>query len=72
MELAPTLMIAAAAAALGVLFGWLGARPPNLQRGPRLAPYRFLMLVCAAVVMIMLVHLANLAGVTTGRNGGAP
>ncbi len=72
MELAPTLMIAAVAAGLGVLFGWLGAQPPNLQRGPRLAPYRFLMLVCAAVVMIMLVHLANLAGVTTGRNSGAP
>jgi hypothetical protein len=72
MDLAPTVMIAAAAALLGVLFGWLGARPPDLHRGPRLAPYRFLMLVCAAVVMVMLVHLANIAGVTTGRSGPGP
>jgi len=27
------------------------------------------MLLCAAVVMIMLVHLANIAGVNTGRPG---
>ena len=67
--MAPTLIIAGAAAALGLLFGWLGARPPDLQRGPRLAPYRFLMLLCAATVLIMLVHLANLAGVATGRQG---
>jgi len=69
MDLAPTLVIAGAAAALGVLFGWLGARPPDLQRGPRLAPYRLLMMLCAAVVMIMLVHLANIAGAVTGRAG---
>ena len=69
MDMAPTLFIAGAAAALGVLFGWLGARPPDPHKGPRLAPHRFLMLVCAAVVLVMLVHLANLAGVATGRQG---
>jgi hypothetical protein len=37
------------------------------MRGPRLAPYRFLMLVSAAVVLIMIVHLVNLAGFHTGR-----
>jgi hypothetical protein len=47
--------------------GWLGARKPDPMRGPRLAPYRFLMLVCAAVVLIMIVHLVNLAGFRTGR-----
>ncbi len=72
MDLAPTLVITATAAALAALFGWLGARPPNLQRGPRLAPYRFLMLLCAAVVLVMLVHLANIGGIETGRNGAAP
>ncbi len=38
------------------------------MRGPRLAPYRFLMLLFAAVVLMMLVHLANLAGLHTGRS----
>jgi hypothetical protein len=62
-----TIAIALAAAALAALFGWLGARPFDPRKGPRLAPYRFLMLLCAAGVLIMLVHLVNLAGFTTGR-----
>ena len=62
-----TLAIAAFAALAALLFGWLGARKPDPMRGPRLAPYRFLMLLFAAVVLMMLVHLANLAGLHTGR-----
>ena len=42
------------------------------SRGPRLAPWRFLMLLSAAVVLYMLVHLLNLAGVTTGRQTMPP
>ncbi len=67
MDLTTTLGVAGVAALLGVVFGWLGARAPNLQRGPRLAPYRFLMLLCAATVLLMLVHVVNLAGFHTGR-----
>ena len=61
--------LAALIVALGAtaLFGWLGARPPDLHRGPRLAPYRFLMLLGAAACLLLLVHLANLAGIETGR-----
>lgn len=62
-----TLAVAIAAAGLAGLFGWLGARPPDPTRGPRMAPWRFLMVLCAAAAMLMLVHLANLFGVTTGR-----
>ncbi len=62
-----SIAIAVAAALLAALFGWLGARPADPARGPRLAPYRFLMLVAAAVVLMMLVHLVNLAGFHTGR-----
>jgi hypothetical protein len=68
MEFGVTLGAAAGAAALAAVFGWLGARPPDLKRGPRLAPYRFLMLLCAALAMMLLVHLVNLMGVTTGRS----
>ncbi len=62
-----TLVTAAAFAALALMFGWLGARPPDLRRGPRMAPYRLLMLLSAAGVLLMLVHAANLMGVNTGR-----
>jgi len=62
-----TIAVAVAAALVAGLFGWLGARKPDPARGPRLAPYRFLMLAAAAVVLMMLVHLVNLAGLHTGR-----
>ncbi len=67
MSFTTTLSAAVAAALLAALFGWLGARPPNPHRGPRLVPWRFLMLLSAAAVLLLLVHLANLGGVTTGR-----
>ena len=43
------------------------ARPPDLQRGPRLIPYRMIMVFAGAGALIFLVHLVNLAGVVTGR-----
>ena len=67
MELEITIAIAVGAALVAALFGWLGARKPDPARGPRLAPYRFLMLTAAAVVLMMLVHLVNLFGFHTGR-----
>ena len=66
MDFGLTLGGAVGAAALGVICGWMGARAPDLRRGPRLIPYRFLMMLCAAVVMMLVVHLVNLAGFTTG------
>jgi hypothetical protein len=67
MGFAPTLAIAAALLALAVFAGWRGARPPNPLKGPRLIPWRMIMLLAAACLLPMLVHLVNLAGVTTGR-----
>ena len=67
MDLTITLAAVAVAAGLTVLFGWLGARPPNILKGPRLVPYRFLMLMMGALTMILLVHVVNLAGFKTGR-----
>ncbi|HEY3800696.1 MAG TPA: hypothetical protein VGL58_20270 [Caulobacteraceae bacterium] len=49
----------ALAIALAALFGWLGARPVNPLKGPRLVPYRMLMLVCAAPVLILGTHLVS-------------
>jgi hypothetical protein len=67
MGLGLTLTFALVAAAMAIVFGWLGARSPDPKRGPRLIPWRMLMALSAAMALLMIVHLANLAGVTTGR-----
>jgi hypothetical protein len=60
MAFVPTAVLAACALALTVLFGWLGARPANPRRGPRLVPWRFLMLLAFLLMVLALVHLAAL------------
>lgn len=67
MDLQLTLVILGALVAVGLFSGWRGARPPNPHKGPRLMPWRFLMLLAAAGALLMLVHVINLLGVTTGR-----
>ena len=62
-----TLALAAAFLALAVFAGWRCARPPDFAKGPRLAPWRFIMLLAAAGALLMIVHLANLLGMSTGR-----
>jgi hypothetical protein len=66
-----TLATTAAALAVAVLAGWRGARPPDPHRGPRMVPWRFLMVLAAFGLILMLVHIANLAGLTTGGTGRA-
>ena len=61
MSLTLTLMLLAASGTLAVLAGWRGARPPDLSRGPRMAPWRFIMLTSAALAFLLLIHLARLA-----------
>jgi hypothetical protein len=67
MTLPVTAALALLLASLAALCGWLGARPLDVHRGPRLMPYRVLMLTFAAGCFWMLIHLANLAGMTTGN-----
>ena len=57
-----TLILLAAALALTLFAGWRGARPPDLLRGPRMAPWRFLMLLGGALVFLLVIHLGALAG----------
>lgn len=45
-----------------VFCGWRGARPTDIHKGPRMMPWRFLMLLCAALVMMLLIHLVALFG----------
>ena len=67
MSLSLTLAIAAGLLALAVFSGWRGARPPNPLKGPRMIPWRFIMVTCAALLLPMVVHILNLVGVTTGH-----
>lgn len=67
MSLTVTLSLAAALLAIGLFCAWRGAAPPNPHRGPRLIPYRFIMVLCGALVLYLAAHLLTLLGVTTGR-----
>jgi hypothetical protein len=62
MDWTPTIIALGLCFALAVTFGWLGARPPDPARGPRLIPYRFLMLLAGAGVLLLLIHVRSLAG----------
>ena len=67
MNLQVTVALLLSALAFGAFCAWRGARPPDLIKGPRMVPYRFLMVMSAAAAMLFLVHLVNLLGYTTGR-----
>jgi hypothetical protein len=67
MDLPLTLALAAGFAALTAFCGWRGARPLDIVKGPRIVPWRMLMLLSATACIMMLVHLVNLAGMQTGR-----
>ena len=67
MTLVLTLALAAVALAIALAAGWAGARPPNPAKGPRMMPYRPIMMAAAVTMIMLLVHAANLLGVKTGR-----
>ena len=67
MDLPLTSALLAGLVALAVFCGWRGARPPDPRRGPRLVPWRVLMMLSASGALLFVVHLINLLGVQTGR-----
>lgn len=67
MSLTLTLSLLAGVLAFAVFAGWRGARLPDPMRGPRLVPWRFLMMLAACGALVLLVHVVNLLGVETGR-----
>ncbi len=63
-ELTLNVILLAGGALLTVLFGWLGARPMNILKGPRMMPWRFLMLLAAVFTLFwftVLMHRLGLA-----------
>ena len=67
MTLTVTLALAAGFLMVALFAGWRGARPPNPLKGPRLMPWRPMMVAAAVGLILMLVHAVNLLGVQTGR-----
>ncbi|WP_447910951.1 hypothetical protein [Brevundimonas bullata] len=57
-----TLILLVLASAVAVFSGWRGARPPDLFKGPRMIPWRFIMLVAGALAVLLLIHLASVLG----------
>ena len=67
MDLPLTLAASVTLLVLAAVFGWLGARPIDVLKGPRMVPWRPLMMICVVSLMLMIVHLVNLLGVQTGN-----
>lgn len=67
MTLPISLALTAAFVGLTLFAGWRGAQPPNFVKGVRMVPWRGVMLLSSAGVVVMLVHVVNLLGFTTGR-----
>ncbi|WP_313576525.1 hypothetical protein [Brevundimonas sp.] len=63
MDATLTLILLVASIAIVVFAGWRGSRPTDITRGPRMIPWRFIMLLSAALVFFLLIHLmAELSG----------
>lgn len=60
MDLHLTLILLAISLIVAVVSGWRGALPPNLKKGPRMVPWRFLMLASTALAFLLLIHVATL------------
>jgi hypothetical protein len=62
MSLNLTLGLIAGVLLLTVFAGWRGARPSQPHQGVRMIPWRFVMLLSAAFLVLLLVHAAALLG----------
>ncbi len=66
MDLQTTLVVLALSAAIAAFCGWRGARQWTVLEGPRLIPWRFLMLLAFACAVIMAKQALELLGFRPG------
>ena len=62
LDLIPTVILFGVASTLAVFCGYMGQRPMDLKRGPRMVPWRFFMLLMVLGAVLMVVHLRSLLG----------
>ena len=67
MDMIPTLIVLTLSIGLMLFAGWRGGRPLDLTRGPRMMPWRFIMLLSGALASLLLIHVTTLLGVTRPR-----
>ena len=60
-----TVILAIVCALFTALFGYLGTRPMNVHKGPRMVPWTFFMLLTFTATLFLIVHLLNLVGIQT-------
>ena len=63
MTAPPLLAIALGLAALAGFAGWRGARPPNPMKGPRLIPWRPIMVFAATAAILCVVSAERAMGI---------
>lgn len=66
MDIALTSILAGGLLAVTVFCGWRGARPYNPARGPRMIPWSLLMMLGAAGLLLIVVHLVSLLRLNGG------
>jgi hypothetical protein len=62
MTLLNTILLLTLTVVFAVFCGWRGARRWNVLQGPRMIPWRFLMLLAFAVALFMAQHVLELVG----------
>jgi hypothetical protein len=62
MSMSLTLALVVAVTALAIFAGWRGALPWEPTKGVRMIPWRLIMVMSGAVLMVLLIHLATLLG----------
>jgi hypothetical protein len=62
MSLQSTILVLTLAVAIAVFCGWRGARRWNVMEGPRMIPWRFLMLLAFALALVMAKQVLELSG----------
>jgi amino acid transporter len=66
MDIVLTLMLAGGLLAVTVFCGWRGAKPYDPKRGPRMIPWSLLMMLFAAGLLLIVVHLISLLRLNSG------
>jgi hypothetical protein len=67
MTLQNTILVLMLAVSFAAFCGWRGARLWNVMEGPRMIPWRFLMLLAFALALFMAKQALELAGLLPQR-----